>query len=69
VAADAKEEPRNRKELSCRQDKDKWKDAIDEEMDYILNNDTWETISAAQNREIVSCRRGGGRKRRELLDI
>lgn len=39
MATDAKEEPKNGKQLLCRRDKDKWKNAMDEKIDYILNNE------------------------------
>lgn len=48
MAIDAKEEPKNRKQLLCRQDKDKWKNAVDV-IDCILNNE--------RNRELQKRRR------------
>lgn len=49
MAIDAKEEPKNRKQLLCRHDKDKWKNAVDEKIDCILNNE--------RNRELQKRRR------------
>lgn len=58
MATDAKEEPKNRKQLLCRQDKDKWKNAVDEKIDYILNNEEEEEEGSEKSRSIFQ----GGNK-------
>lgn len=52
MATDAKEGPKNRKQLLCRQDKDKWKNAVDEKIDQILNNEEEEEEGSEKSRSI-----------------
>lgn len=52
MAIDAKEKPKNRKQLLCRQDKDKWKNTVDEKIDCILNNERNHELQKRKRKEV-----------------
>ncbi|KAK2574783.1 hypothetical protein KPH14_013025, partial [Odynerus spinipes] len=56
IVTNTEEEPRDRKEAISRLDKNNWKEAMDEEIDSLLKNDTWEIVPAPQDRKPVSCK-------------
>lgn len=50
------EDPRNRNEALAGVNKDKWKKAMDEEMESLLLNNTWELVQRPKNKNIISCK-------------
>lgn len=49
-----REEPKSREQALSGPDKIKWKKVMDEEMDSLLRNNTWEIVPAPKDRKIVS---------------
>ena len=56
LAATNKEDPRNRKETLSGINKEEWKKAMDEEINSLLSNKTWDIVPAPEGRDIVTCK-------------
>lgn len=50
------EEPRTRGQALSGPNKEKWMEAMDEEIKSLLDNETWEIVPAPKDRDVVSCK-------------
>lgn len=56
LAQSSSEDPRNRQEALSRADKEQWQAAMDEEIQSLMANDTWDIVPAPKDRDIVTCK-------------
>ena len=55
-AAFSQDDPKSRSEALSRSDKNDWQRAMDEEYNALLQDETWEIVSAPNDRNIVTCK-------------